>query len=415
MYWRKYSNKEINKIIFNAINKNINYRKEPVLGIPASYLDPLTFYDDAPFLKDSAFITSLIENSNHIGCHTLTYSEPAFTGTQEIEKDLIRICAEEILSGDKEQQDGYISSGGTEANIQAMWIYRNYFLKEFDAKWNEISVIYTEDSHYSIPKGVNILNLNSLILKVDNKSRSIRFDLFQKDIQSAQKNGVKYFIVILNMGTTVFGSIDDIDEATNILEKQLATYKLHVDGAFGGFIYPFTNPRSNYNFKNPCITSFTMDAHKMLQAPYGTGIFLVRKGYMKYALTKEAKYIKGKDYTICGSRSGANAIAVWIIIHMYGSEGWKVKMGKINKRTDKLCEELDKLRISYYRNPNINIVAIRSKEIPTEVALKFHLIPDSYDKDQNWWKVVVMDHVTKDLLTEFIRTICKYKSKKARN
>ena len=105
MYWRKYSNKEINKIIFNAINKNINYRKEPVLGIPASYLDPLTFYDDAPFLKDSAFITSLIENSNHIGCHTLTYSEPAFTGTQEIEKDLIRICAEEILSGDKEQQE----------------------------------------------------------------------------------------------------------------------------------------------------------------------------------------------------------------------------------------------------------------------------------------------------------------------
>ena len=217
------------------------------------------------------------------------------------------------------------------------------------------------------------------------------------------------------MGTTVFGSIDDIDEATNILEKQLATYKLHVDGAFGGFIYPFTNPRSNYNFKNPCITSFTMDAHKMLQAPYGTGIFLVRKGYMKYALTEEAKYIKGKDYTICGSRSGANAIAVWIIIHMYGSEGWKVKMEKINKRTDKLCEELDKLRISYYRNPNINIVAIRSKEITTEVALKFHLIPDSYDKDQNWWKVVVMDHVTKDLLTEFIRTICKYKSKKARN
>jgi hypothetical protein len=26
--------------------------------------------------------------------------------------------------------DGYIASGGTEANIQALWIYRNYFMNE---------------------------------------------------------------------------------------------------------------------------------------------------------------------------------------------------------------------------------------------------------------------------------------------
>ncbi|MDP7568056.1 MAG: pyridoxal-dependent decarboxylase [Flavobacteriales bacterium] len=413
MYWRKYSTKEINNIIFNAINKNINYREQTILGLPASYLDPITFNNDTSFLKDRAFLTSLITNANHIGCHTLECSEPSFIGTQEIEKDLIRICSEEILSGKKGLQDGYISSGGTEANIQAMWIYRNYFLKEFNAKMDEISVLFTEDTHYSIPKGVNILNLHSLIVKVNNENRSVKLNLLQKEISSAQKNGTKYFIVILNMGTTMFGSIDDIDGIINILDKQKVQYKLHVDGAFGGFIYPFTKPGNKYSFKNPNITSFTIDAHKMLQAPYGTGIFLIRKGYMKYVLTEEAKYIKGKDYTICGSRSGANAIAAWIIIHMYGSRGWKEKMNHINKRTDKFCEKLNKLNISYYRNPYINIIALRSDDIPTEIALKFHLVPDSYNESPKWWKIVVMDHVKERGLNKLILDIREYRTRKS--
>ena len=81
----------------------------------------------------------------------------------------------------------------------------------------------------------------------------------------------------MNLSTTMFGSVDDIDEITMFLNKKNIVYKLHVDAAFGGFIYPFSNPKSSYTFKNPNITSFTIDAHKMLQTPYGTGIFLIRK------------------------------------------------------------------------------------------------------------------------------------------
>ena len=145
----------------------------------------------------------------------------------------------------------------------------------------------------------------------------------------------------------------------------------------------------------------------MLQAPYGTGIFLIRKNYMKYALTKEAEYIKGKDYTICGSRSGANAIAVWIIIHMYGSEGWKNKMQFINNRTDRFCKKLIKLNVCHYRNPYLNIIAIKSEEISEELALKYHLVPDSYDENRKWWKIVVMDHVKESMLNEFISELIK--------
>lgn len=401
MHWEKYSHKQIKEQIFAAIGNNLNYRKEPILGLPATYLDTLEFYDDAPFLKDAPFIKTLIENPNHIGCHTLTQSEEAFAGTHKIERELIHICAEEIFQGEKGQQDGYVAPGGTEANIQSMWIYRNYFMKEFGAKHHEIAVVYSEDSHYSMPKGANILHLNSIILKVNELDRSINLDSFEEQLKEGKENGIKYFIVIMNMSTTMFGSVDNIDAISDLLDIEKCKYKIHVDAAFGGFIYPFTNPNSNYHFKNPKITSFTLDAHKMLQAPYGTGIFLIRKGFMEYALTEEANYVQGKDYTICGSRSGANAISIWMILHSHGSDGWRVKMEQINDRTERLCDQLDEMGIGYYRNPYINIIAIRADEIPTDLAHKFYLVPDTHDGKPKWWKIVVMDHVRQGLLDEF--------------
>jgi len=315
MYWEKLSHDEITAKIDAALNENLNYKTKKILGVPASYLDEEQFYDDAPFLEDSPFMKTLVANPNHIGCHTLNEdSEPFFQGTQKIEVELIKLCAEEILGGDEDAQDGYVAPGGTEANIQAIWIYRNYFEKEYRAKNDEIAVVYSEDSHYSMPKGGNILNISSIVLKVDDSSRMILQEDIEKKLTQAKNDGIKYFILVMNMSTTMFGSVDDIVRVSDYFENNNLNYKIHVDGAFGGFIYPFTNDESSYSFKNDRISSFTLDGHKMLQTPYGTGIFIIKKGFMEYALTEEAKYVQGKDYTICGSRSGANAISIWMIL-----------------------------------------------------------------------------------------------------
>jgi len=46
--------------------------------------------------------------------------------------------------------------------------------------------------------------------------------------------------------------------------------------------------------------------------------FWVRKGLIHYATTKEASYVEGEDCALIGSRSGANAIAIWMILSTYG-------------------------------------------------------------------------------------------------
>ena len=282
MQWPRLSSQKVKLKIFEALSKNANYRIEHILGIPGTYLDTEVFYDDAPFLKDAPFLSMFIANPNHIGCHTLDGAhEQVFKGSQEIEKDLLRICAEEIFGAKPNEYDGYVASGGTEANIEALWIYRNYFMQEFGAGQEQIAVIHSSDTHYSIPKACNLLNLKGINIKVDDETREIKINELETSIYDALDSGTKYFIVIVNLSSTMFGSVDDIDKITNVLNLFHITYKLHIDAAFGGFIYPFTNADSRHNFLNPNVNSITIDGHKMLQAPYGTGIFLTRKNYEK--------------------------------------------------------------------------------------------------------------------------------------
>ena len=321
-YWKKLSQEERKNRIEQALQNNISFSKDISLGYPASKLDGQVFYDDAPFLKDAPTLQTYVANPNNIGCHTFGDSESAFGGTQEIEREVLNVLAVDVFKAEPNEFDGYIAPGGTEANIQAFWIYRNYFMNKFDATLDEIVLIASEDTHYSIPKGANLLQIDRISVPVHFETRAIDENKLEELLLIAKSNGKKYFIVVSNMGTTMFGSVDNPDAYTSLLEKHQLIYKLHIDGAYGGFVYPFNNENSVINFSNPKISSITIDAHKMLQAPYGTGIFICRKNLIENVITKEAKYVEGMDLTLCGSRSGANAVAVWMILFTYGPFGW---------------------------------------------------------------------------------------------
>ena len=391
--WQKIPAAERLRKVTEALKENVNFSSDITLGYPASKLDGKVFYDDAAFLKDAPVLMTYVANPNHIGCHTVGISEKAFKGTQEIERDVLEILAVAVFNANPSEYDGYIATGGTEANIEALWIYRNYFMKHHNAMSSEIMIIASEDTHYSIAKGSNLLMIDWMKAEVDFETRKIDSDKFELALKKAMTAGKKYFIVVANMGTTMFGSVDDPNDYTDILEKHNLPFKLHVDAAYGGFIYPFLTDQNQLDFANSQVSSITIDAHKMLQAPYGTGIFLCRKNLIENVLTKEAAYVEGMDLTLSGSRSGANAVAVWMILKTYGKNGWYEKVKILEMRTDWLCQQLDNLNISYFREPFMNIVTIKSEFIPSDVAEQFDLVPASHDSANKWYKIVLMEHV----------------------
>lgn len=401
-YWRKLPPEQIHQRVFEALGKNVDYRERLPLGLPASHLDEKVFTPQAAMLREAPYLSALVQNPNHIGCHTLGDSENFFAGTQQIERELIGLCAVDILRGaDSAHFDGYVASGGTEANIQAMWIYRNFFMREQGAKAAEIGILCSADAHYSMHKAANLLGVKGYAVDTSPEDRCIKAPAIRKALAQAQAAGAKYFIVVCNMMTTMFGSVDHPEPYIEVLEEAGVPFKLHVDGAYGGFFFPFSKIDHSLDFSNPKVTSITLDAHKMVQAPYGTGIFLIRGGWMKYAYTEEAQYVQGLDATLSGSRSGANAISVWMILMTYGPHGWFEKIHILNYRTEWLCQQLQEKGIKFYRHAGSNIVTLHKSGISAETAEQFGLVPDSHTNSE-WYKVVVMDHVTVDALNKLV-------------
>lgn len=407
-HWRKLTHEEINDRVFAALDHNIDYRKRKALGVPASHLDEKVFYNNPMLLQDAPFLSTLLRNPNHIGCHTIGDSEPFFAGTQMIEKELIELCAEDILRGEPDQQDGYVAAGGTEANIQAIWVFRNYFMSEHNLKLNEIGLLFSEDSHYSMFKAANLLQIPHYVASVDDSTRELDTDKLSELCQRMKVDGIKAVAVIANMMTTMFGSADDPNVYVNALKKANLPFKLHLDGAYGGFVFPFVNKDKRWSFANPDVSSITLDAHKMVQAPYGTGIYLAKKGHIPYATTGEAQYVAGLDATLSGSRSGANAVSVWMILQTYGPNGWFEKIHLLSYRADWLEGKLNELGVDFYRSPGSNIVTMRSNQVPKELVEKYGLVPDSHEGNPKWYKVVIMDHVNVDDMVPFVDELSKH-------
>jgi tyrosine decarboxylase/aspartate 1-decarboxylase len=410
-YWAKMSPEEQKERIALALQNNIDFRHKTSLGIPASKLDGKVFYDQATFLKDAPFLQAIVQNPNHIGCHTLGESEHYFAGTQALEREVIQMLCEDVFGAAPNSYDGYIASGGTEANIQGIWMYRNLFINEFQAQLDEILLLASTDTHYSVSKASNLLQIKYRSVPVDETTRVIDADALEQIISEEAIKGKKYVIVLANVGTTMFGSIDDPDLYASLLKKYNLTFRIHMDAAFGGFIYPLVEGEHNVGFKNEHVSSITLDAHKMLQAPYGTGIFLARKGLINNVYTKEAQYVNGMDITLCGSRSGANAIAVWMIMKTYGPYGWLEKLNTLLYRTERCCHHLDSCSVRYFRHPKMNIITIKAEDMPAQLAEEFGLVPDTHEGKANWFKIVVMEHVEIEMLKAFTDKLASYRNK----
>ncbi len=84
MSWDKKEQSEIQEEVFAAIQKNKSYTKENVLGVPASYLDSKVFSQDDSILQNAPFLSALVNNPNHIGCHTVGSSESFFLALMKL-------------------------------------------------------------------------------------------------------------------------------------------------------------------------------------------------------------------------------------------------------------------------------------------------------------------------------------------
>ncbi len=250
---------------------------------------------------------------------------------------------------------GAFCSGGTIANVTALWVARNRLFApsgEFGGIAREglgralkhrgcdgIAVLVSERGHYSFGKAADLLGLGRDNLVKVQTDRNNRIDLqaLRQECKRLKERSILPLALVGIAGTTETGNVDPLAALADFA-LELGCH-FHVDAAWGG-------PTLFSDRYRPLLAgieradSVTIDAHKQLYVPMGAGMVVFKDPTALSAIEHHANYILrhgSKDlgsHTLEGSRPGM-AMLVHAGFSILGRKGYEllIDMGIERART----------------------------------------------------------------------------------
>ena len=282
-----------------------------------------------------------------------------------------------------EEPAGYIASGGTESNIQAVRIARAR------ADTASPNVVLPESGHFSFRKAAALLGIDLRIVPTDEDHRV--------DIEAVDESIDDDTALVVGVaGTTEYGRVDPIPELARIAHDAGAL--CHVDAAWGGFVLPFTDYQ--WNFAHAQVDTMTIDPHKMGQAAVPAGGLLVREEGLLDELAVDTPYLETTaQATLTGTRSGAGVASTVAAFEALWPDGYAAQYDRSQANADWLAEKLEGLGYDVVE-PTLPLVAA---DVPSETfdALRAMGWRISRTGDGEL-RVVCMPHVTRAMLESFV-------------
>jgi glutamate/tyrosine decarboxylase-like PLP-dependent enzyme len=200
---------------------------------------------------------------------------------------------------------GHLTSGGTMANLEALWVAGR--LKPGR------KILASEQAHYTHQRISTVLNLPFESVPCDGKAR---MDI-EALVQILKKEEVG--AVVATLGTTGTGAVDPLPEILELRDRY--EFRVHADAAYGGYFLLADNLGDDTRKAFDALTladSIVVDPHKHGLQPYGCGCVLFRdptvgrfyKHDSPYTYFSSSDLHLGEISLEC-SRAGASAVALW--------------------------------------------------------------------------------------------------------
>jgi len=243
-------------------------------------------------------------------------------GPSEIELVVLDWFKEWI--GYPEGAAGLLVSGGSEANLTALACARTTRLAE---RFDDAVVYVSSQVHSSIERAARVVGFRADQLRdvaTDGRYR-MSPDALADAVATDARAGLRPFLVAANAGATNTGAIDPLPELADLCAEHRLW--LHVDGAYGGFA-ALTDRGRAWLVGIERADSVTLDPHKWLYQPWGTGCLLVREGellgeafhvlpdYLQDAQVRGAE-VNFADRGIQLTRP-ARALKIWLSLQLFG-------------------------------------------------------------------------------------------------
>jgi len=203
------------------------------------------------------------------------------------------------------QHLGHLSSSGTFANLEALWVSGQILPGR--------GIAASDQAHYTHTRISGVLGLPFIEIPSDSTGR---MDMAVLE-QALKTNDIG--TVVATLGTTAVGAVDPLPQISELQKKY--NFRIHIDSAYGGYFTLANNlgPEARAAFDTiPQADSIVVDPHKHGLQPYGCGAILFRdpavgvfyKHGSPYTYFTSSELHLGEISLEC-SRAGASAVALW--------------------------------------------------------------------------------------------------------
>jgi glutamate/tyrosine decarboxylase-like PLP-dependent enzyme len=206
-----------------------------------------------------------------------------------------------------EQPLGHLTSSGTLANLEALWVARELS--------PDAVILYGANAHYTHERMCQLIGARHEELPQDERGR-IELDALAQRLSAG---GVG--TVVCTLGTTALGALDPVEQIADLCAR--FSVRLHVDGAYGGFFALLADGRTpgvaSAPFSGlPRADSLVVDPHKHGLQPYGCGCVMFSDPHVGRLYAHDSPYtyftsdeLHLGEISLECSRAGAAAGALW--------------------------------------------------------------------------------------------------------
>ncbi len=289
-----------------------------------------------------------------------------------LEQGLLRWFTE--LFGLPHGAQGLLLSGGSAANLTAIVAAR----ESRSPRSSDRACLYVgRHAHASVRGAARIAGLRPEHVRVCGSSDGLRLDpeTVRVAVKQDRADGLVPVAIVGAAGTTNAGAVDPLDDLAT-LSEELGLW-FHVDAAYGGFFQLTDRGRSRLSGIERA-DSITLDPHKSLFLPFGTGALLVRdRTTLERTFAEEADYLRDHGDDPDRSRPGSDplpdfgalspeltrpwrGLGLWFALSLHGTEAF---VGALDRVLDLAGWAYDRLDEDEYvevgSRPDLSIVTFR--------------------------------------------------------
>ena len=288
----------------------------------------------------------------------------AAPGLVQLEANVIRWFCQ--MLGYPSGAGGFLATGGSLASFSAVVAARRDRLPDDFLS----GVLYVSDqTHHSVLKAALLAGFSDRNFRTipSDPSYRIRIDLLEEQIRDDRAARLTPFLIVGSAGTTNTGAVDDLEGLAEVARREKLW--LHLDAAYGGF-FVLTERGRRLMRGIDAADSITLDPHKGLFLPYGTGCLLARdRRALQRAHSVRADYMPTLqdapdrvDFCDISPELSREfrGLRVWLPLKMHGAGAFREALDEKLDLAQWAWHELEKIDgIEIVAEPQLSLVAFR--------------------------------------------------------